>query len=233
MSRTFRTIVPWAVAVVSTVVAIAAVLLAVHAFGRADMARELAQAADVAPREGDSDPAADDNARSVADDSADADKTSDESDGTGDATATEAPDVLNPRSEYERSYTDQILTPRAGRWSGVGIDLDEPRADVSGTATDLTLDSAAVPQLIMSYGVSAARVTERLEAAGCADRIRTGPLPDDEHVPAQKGTLLCIATSRSGAADQGIDQRMVLLEVTGLADDGTVSLNLNAWVVPD
>lgn len=146
-------------------------------------------------------------------------------------------DVLNPQAVYEPWYSGDVLNPQATSDTDAQIDLDEPRVGADFNRTDLVLSASFrsdVPVFALNDDdqAFAEAATPDLTPGDCADLIRTGPLPGDVEVPAQRGTVLCITTSPAQAAAQGINQRIILLKVTALNDEGRVTVELDAWQIP-
>lgn len=145
--------------------------------------------------------------------------------------------VLNPQATYRQHYTGQVLNPQSTSNSTVEIDLDEPRVASVRDSADMSLHlgySSTVPYLTLDNGVVAAYGSgATLQPKDCAELIRTSPVPKDSQIPAQKGLVLCVATSLESAGSQGIKQRMVVLQVTELSATGKVAMSLGAWEVPD
>jgi hypothetical protein len=148
-------------------------------------------------------------------------------------------DVLNPQAVYTPVYSGEVLNPQVTGDSQAYVDLDEPRVGADFNKADIRLDVSFrvdVPYFQVTSEADDHAAAEAgsptLTPEDCADLIRTGPLPDDAQVPAQRGTVLCIATSPTSAAAQGINQRIAVLHVTALGDDGRVTIEVSAWEVP-
>jgi hypothetical protein len=147
------------------------------------------------------------------------------------------PDVLNPQAVYSPVFAGDVLNPQVTGDSDAYIDLDEPRVGADFNRADIVISlpfSGPVPtiQLMERDQAAAEAGNPAVTPEDCAELIRTGPLPQEATVPAQRGTILCITTSPTQAAAQGINQRMVVLRVTALGDDGRMSLEVSAWEVP-
>ena len=147
------------------------------------------------------------------------------------------PDVLSPQAELVTAYTTQEINPLATSSNVTYIDLDEPRVLQGSDKSDLTLrrdySASAVPYFLFDEGTSVAMAKEpSVQPADCADLIRKAPVPYNQRVPAQRETVICVATSLSEAHTQGIKQKMVVMYVTALGDNGRVSIRLSAWHVP-
>jgi hypothetical protein len=151
---------------------------------------------------------------------------------------TDAPrDVLNPRATYVQVYSEEVLNPQVTDDSDAFIDLDEPRVGADFNRADIVLSvsfRSDVPVIALSEDDQSAAeaANPELTPQDCSELIRTGPLPDEVQVPAQRGTALCATTSPTNAAAQGINQRMVIIRVTALGSDGRLTLEVSAWEVP-
>lgn len=66
----------------------------------------------------------------------------------------------------------------------------------------------------------------------CADKIRTAPIGLGAEIPVRQGLVLCITTSFQAARSRGDLQRMVLLEITGVGADKSVTVQVTAWDIP-
>ena len=51
-------------------------------------------------------------------------------------------------------------------------------------------------------------------------------------IPVRQGTVVCLQTSFSYARSHGDPWRIVLVEVTGVGNDGTVTVQASAWNIP-
>jgi hypothetical protein len=132
------------------------------------------------------------------------------------------------------TYAQEPLRLQVGCAAAMYIDLDEPRADADPARSDLRYDSRCGgkvrPTLSLGPGADGgSQVPGRdTDAAGCDKAIRTSPLGPGADVPAVRGTVLCVLTS-AAEADR---PRMVLIEVTDVAVDGTAGLRATSWTVP-
>jgi hypothetical protein len=144
--------------------------------------------------------------------------------------------TLDAQTQYRSHYPQQPLTLRtSGNNSSMSADLDEPRADVTAGA-DITLRagfSNASGNLVLGRDVRGSLVPEPgLTPHDCSEQIRIAPLGAEAQVPVRQGVVLCLWTSRAAAIQAGIPQLVVLLEITGVAADGAVTLRLDAWQIP-
>lgn len=153
-----------------------------------------------------------------------------------DPSSTAEPAPLDERTVYTAKYERQTLTLRAGCNDSMYIDLDEPRANVPNTDYDLGFTRRCLgdtSNLSLGEGVEASESgSPQMTPHDCAERIRTAPIGTDAGVPVRKGVVLCLTTSLGKAREKGDSQRMVRLEITGVADDGTVTLQSTAWNIP-
>ena len=155
----------------------------------------------------------------------------------GEPTAAPAPSVEpaeSPTGEYQVSYAQEPLRMQVGCAASMYVDLDEPRADAEPGRSDLRYDSRCggktKPTLSLGPGAAGGSQVDGsdTDAVGCDRAIRTSPLGSGADVPAVQGTVLCVLTS----AVEGDRPRMVLVEVTDVAVDGTAGLRATSWTVP-
>jgi hypothetical protein len=146
-------------------------------------------------------------------------------------------DVLSPEAQCETAYKTQELNPMASSSDTTYIDLDEPRVLQSREKSDLYVQreytTSAVPFFVFESGTEVAMAQEpTVQPADCANLIRTAPVQDRQRVPAQRGNVICVATSLAAAAEAGIKQKMVVIYVTDLPSSGRVTIRLSAWKIP-
>lgn len=153
-----------------------------------------------------------------------------------DPTSTAEPAPLDERTAYKVKYERQVLTLKAGCNDSMYIDLDEPRANVEYNDYDLGFTrrcQGGTSNLSLGEGGEGSESgNPQMTPHECAERIRTAPIGTDAQVPVRKGVVLCLTTSLASARAKGDSQRMVRLEITGAADDGTVTLLSTAWDIP-
>jgi hypothetical protein len=143
----------------------------------------------------------------------------------------------DPAANYTKAYDKQNLDLQAACSATVYIDLDEPRVGVSSAKNDLMLyrncsDQAAIFQLPADV-VGSTSDSPGLTPQDCADKNRKSPIGENLGVPAKKGVVMCIATSLGKAREQGLKQKVALLEVNAEGKDGKVSVTVTAWNVPN
>jgi hypothetical protein len=142
---------------------------------------------------------------------------------------------LNEQTVYTSKYEKQELTLKAECSYSMYADLDEPRANVGSSGYDLALTGFCTNRpgyLSLGTGVEGSTSgSSNMTPKDCAEKIRTAPL-GDATVPARKGSVVCLTTSFAEAQEKGDNQRLVLLEVTGVADDGAVTIKATAWNIP-
>jgi hypothetical protein len=144
---------------------------------------------------------------------------------------------LSPQAVFVEAYKAQNLNPLAAAGSTAYLDLDEPRVLQARGTSDGYLQreygSGAVPYFVFSQGTSVALATDpNIQPADCRELIRTGPVPTNQHVPAQRTATICVATSLEDAKEQGIQQKLVVIHVNSLPETGRVNLTITAWKVP-
>jgi hypothetical protein len=142
---------------------------------------------------------------------------------------------LDERTVYAPKYEGQSLTLKADRCNeAMAADLDEPRAN-TGTGVDIVLNGGCTTRPIyfsLGGGVAASQSgSPGMTPRDCAERIRTAPLGEST-IPVRQGVVICLTTSFAEAVERGDDQRLVLVEVTGVAADGAVTIKATAWNIP-
>ena len=147
------------------------------------------------------------------------------------------PPRLDPSARYPVSYAQEQLTVPVGCSSVTYVDLDEPTAEADEQPADLLYDSRCGQDpstLTLGAGARAgAQVTgSDTGAAGCDDAIRTRPLDRAAAVPVKKGTVLCVLTSAGDALARGAQAQLVLVEITDVTEQGSVSMRATSWAVP-
>jgi hypothetical protein len=142
-----------------------------------------------------------------------------------------SPNELDPKASFTEAYSPmpQRLEIHPGP-NYRHIDLDKPQIDAG--IGDITFGNGAFR---FDRGVSVATAKSAdVQPSDCVELIRTAVLPADTSVPAGTPDLtLCIATSITSAKDEGINRKMVVLHVTGVATDDTVQVDLKAWNIPN
>jgi hypothetical protein len=146
--------------------------------------------------------------------------------GSASATAVSTADDFSP------VYANEELRLQSAPCGFIGIDLDRPQV----AAGDFELrfrgpcggdNQSHLETLVVASVASSADVTPQ----ECTDLIRRAPLGVSQ-VAVSKGLVLCLRTSADDAQRQGITQKMAVLEVETVADDGTTNVRVSAWNVP-
>jgi hypothetical protein len=153
-----------------------------------------------------------------------------------DPNATGAAPELNAQTQYTTHYTDQAMRLPSGCGDYITVDLDEPRVAVDSSAAEIRyIDpcGSTPAYFTLGEGVKGSEVdSESVTPIECADRIRTSPLSSDNQ-PIRRGQVFCINTSLDTARSSASTWKMVIVSVTAVARDGTVSLTASAWNIPD
>jgi hypothetical protein len=144
---------------------------------------------------------------------------------------------LTPQTQYKQRYADEALTVASKCNSDVLIDLDEPRVQVNDVVSEITFgigcNSSSPPQITLRSGVEGSEVTsDSVQPVECAEKIRKSPLADNTAIPIRRGQVYCVKTSLDTARSSATSWKMVVLSVTAIAQDGTVSLKSSAWEIP-
>jgi hypothetical protein len=142
-------------------------------------------------------------------------------------------DTINPTAQFVPVYQQQELQLQPAGCNPVYVDLDEPRVGARDHY-ELTLTSCSnrayfdLVANVVGSSVGNANVTPK----DCAEKIRTAPLADNAQIAPQAGVVLCIATSLQDATQQGISQKLVVVQVRAIGTDGTVNTLVSAWSIP-
>jgi hypothetical protein len=235
-----RRFLPVLVSVGAVIIALAALVVAWRAFDRANDARDIALAGGRQPTA--QQPAGTATVDNSAAGNSSGNTTSGNTTSGNSATtatpvdpnATGAP-PLDQRTVFKVKYDKQTLTLKTQNSSSMEVDLDEPRANVQDGA-DITLHmnySNNTPYFTLGQGAEGSEAgAPGMTPQDCADKIRRAPVGENVQIPVRQGNVLCIATSFAAAQAKGDVRRMVLLEVTGVATDGAVTVQLSAWDIP-
>jgi hypothetical protein len=140
----------------------------------------------------------------------------------------EPTDGPDPAGVYTVAYRDEPLRLQP---SSRYIDLDEPSGNSLSSASELQYNGFS-PSFKFDFGnVALASVNSATASANdCALQLRRAPI--DREFAAAKGQVVCVLTSRQAADNQGMKQKIVLLRVASIGQDGTLNLILSAWNVP-
>ncbi len=148
------------------------------------------------------------------------------------------PSDINPSAQFTPAYQlqQELQLRPGGACPTLYVDLDEPRVNVGSDTADFSLYSCSDRQEF-SFSTSnpaTASITTNPNSTPneCAESIRTSALADGAKVPVQKDVIMCVATSRTAALDKGITRKIALVVVKAVAVDGTVTLLVSAWKVP-
>jgi hypothetical protein len=142
----------------------------------------------------------------------------------------------SPAAEYTAGYASESLKFQIGCSAVLFVDLDEPRANVDDEHHDLRYTSrcgANAPSLALGPGAEGGSeaTADTRTAEECARQIRTSPLGPRAGVPVRANLKLCVLTSLADAEQRGDTQKLILLEVTTLSDQGTAGLRATSWIV--
>src|SRR5262249_59933437 len=113
---------------------------------------------------------------------------------------------------------------------------EEPRANVAGQGHDLALtvsSKGGVPYFTLGEGVEGSEQgAPGMTPQDCAEKIRIAPISSNAWIPARQGSVLCLTTSFAAAQAQGDVRHMVLMEITAVAADDAVTVQLTGWNIP-
>jgi hypothetical protein len=144
--------------------------------------------------------------------------------------------TLDAQTQYKVKYSNQTLRVAAGCGQSISIDLDEPRVQASSELSELTYYDPCGTQTAtvdLKNNVDGSEVaSEFVTPVECAEQIRTSPL-SRESQPLRRGQVYCIKTSLDDARNSAITWKMVLLEISAIAQDGAVTVKASAWDIPN
>jgi len=145
---------------------------------------------------------------------------------------------VTPDADFQPVYEhkEQRVQPPAECGALRYVDVDEPRVGVTQETAEFgygkrDCSGGAKAQIDVADGLPISLVDNELATAkDCAEAIQNGPV-NEPLVPTDK-TRLCMITSDESAKAQGTSQKVVLVVVTGISQDGTMVIQLTAWAVP-
>jgi hypothetical protein len=154
---------------------------------------------------------------------------------TDGSTAAAAPE-LNAQTKYTVKYADQPLRIAAECGASVNVDLDEPRVQVDSEIAEFSYfnscGSNPGPYITFKPEVDGTEAdTDAMQPTDCGDRIRTSPLPTGNH-PVRKGQLYCVTTSWTAAQSSARTWKMATFLITGIGQDGALTVKASAWDIP-
>jgi hypothetical protein len=89
----------------------------------------------------------------------------------------------------------------------------------------VTLASGAVGSLAPS--------ADSLTPNDCARLLRTASFDNNDSQALRQGVVLCVLTPLDAARDQGIRRKIAIIEVRSVNGEGTASVLVKAWEVPN
>jgi hypothetical protein len=142
----------------------------------------------------------------------------------------------SPAPDYAVGYASESLKFQVGCSAVLFVDLDEPRANVDDQHHDLRYTSkcgTSAPTLALGPGADGGSevAPDTRTADECVRQIRTSPLGPRAGVAVRPGLKLCVLTSLRDARERADTQKLILLEVSALSDEGTASLRATSWIV--
>ncbi|GAA2660142.1 hypothetical protein [Paractinoplanes durhamensis] len=144
--------------------------------------------------------------------------------------------TLDAQTKYTVKYSGKslkIATSRCGE--STNIDLDEPRVGVEAASRDFTVNPACTSSgasITLNGGVDGSLAgSPQVKPVECNELIQLSPLPQGNKA-IRTGQVYCINTSRDAARVTANTWKMVVLEVTAIAQDGTVTFKASAWDIP-
>jgi hypothetical protein len=151
------------------------------------------------------------------------------------ATVTGGVPELNAKTEYKVKYTSESLRIPSNCGQTIYIDLDEPRVKAASEISELQYSDICgsdPPKLSLETGVVGSEVdADSVTPVECAEQIRTSPMPQGSQ-PLRRGQVYCFTTSLDAARSSANSWKMIVLSVSAIAPDDTVSLKASAWDIP-
>ncbi|HEX6872818.1 MAG TPA: hypothetical protein VF163_17105 [Micromonosporaceae bacterium] len=145
--------------------------------------------------------------------------------------STPAPSAATPPGLIAEIVTGEVKLPAATGCAWVFVDVDKLQVG-NAAGHEFYLSGCLGPLSIRVDRKDAAVPTgERPTPETCATQL-AGVHPDPELVlAARQGLTFCLLTSQADAADQGIPQRLAIVEVRSVAPDGSVTLAVSTYRV--
>jgi hypothetical protein len=211
--------------VLAVLLALGAVMLAWRANGRANEAYDKASAAGVAPSQATAQPTEPPTTVPATEPTVEP---------TPDDTSTP---TLDAQTKFTVKYAGKSLRISTSECaSPTNIDLDEPRVGVEVVAREIRLGPPCGTvgyTISLNAGVDASRANSPdVQPAECADLIQLSPVTQDAPQPLRTGQVYCLTTSRDTAKTTANTWKMIVLQVTAIAADGTVTFKASAWDIP-
>jgi hypothetical protein len=226
-----RSLIAIAVAIAAVVVALGSLGISWRALDQAGDARDIANARGPAGPAATQEPATGPTTEPAPADPTDAPAV------PVDPAATGPLPTLNAQTQYTVKYTGESLKMVvAGCTDEMYIDLDEPRLRVGLGSAELSFEtecSGGTQTLKLVNGaVGSEAESPTTTPAECNEKIRTSPLGEIAQ-PARRGRVFCVMTNLDIARASGDTWKMVVVEVKSTAQDGTVTIQANAWNIPN
>jgi hypothetical protein len=142
---------------------------------------------------------------------------------------------LSKETQFGVKYENEALRLPLSCNNGINIDVDEPRVGAESPISDVRFYDpcgSGTPYVNLSAGVRGS-VTESdsLQPAECVDLIRRSPLSTDNQ-PIRQGQVYCINTSKDAAKSSAESWKMVIMTISAISQDGTVTIEASAWTIP-
>lgn len=143
---------------------------------------------------------------------------------------------LSKETQFGVKYTNETLRLPANCDTSVYVDVDEPRVRVDSEIADFRFyDQCGVdtPYINLSQGVRGSVAdAENVTPTQCVDLIRRSPLSTG-NLPLRQGQVYCINTSRATALQAADTWKMVIMSITAISSDGTVTIKASSWTIPE
>jgi hypothetical protein len=142
---------------------------------------------------------------------------------------------LDALTQYTARYEGTDLRIPVSCGNSVYVDLDKPvvQSD-SGTAELLFQDGCgATPYFTLQAGADGSGGHEEtIKVADCGPSINVSPLAEEGRQPIKPGNVYCVRTSISEARNSGDTWKMIIMTITGISGDRSVSVRVSALDIP-
>jgi hypothetical protein len=143
---------------------------------------------------------------------------------------------VTPDSDFQLVFEKQVLhvPPRETCGELRYVDVDEPRSGAEQEIAEFGYGTACgvvKPRIDVADELPISLVqSENATAKDCAEAIQRSPV-NEPFVPTEE-TRLCLITSAEEAQGQGKSQKVALVTVTGIDQDGMMTIQISTWSVP-
>jgi hypothetical protein len=216
------------IALLAVVVAIGSLAVAWRALDRAGDARDIALRAGPAPGGAAASPAPQPPPQPAE---------TTEATETPDGSQPSAPPTLNPQTAFVAKYDSTEMQVQASCNAPRYLDMDRPQVDAGTEGYDLALRApcSQTDGFALGLGEDVKAIkgdNPDLTPNECWSKISLSAVAPQSDVAIKQGSVLCVWTSLTAAKTRSELSDLVVLQVRGVASDGTVTMQVKAWQVP-